>query len=329
MRGSTRMLRWWPRVLRIYDESGRAVRVRVRYLVLLLVAVGFLGFSAVYLPVAMTSVPGFCDNCHLMVEPAELWKESTHSNVNCVECHVNPGFVSEIEHKILSYKEIYAQFFGGGHMPEDIHTPTNASCLQCHYLDREVSPGGDLKIPHREHVEMRDLMCADCHFNVVHSRRGEPGGPPPMDVCYMCHDGDRAPNACSTCHRDPPDENKVHPEGAIQNHGKLARDRTEDCFRCHSERSGFCEDCHKKPPESHTAQDWRYMHNKTVQKEGRSGCNGCHEQEFCDRCHTVQHPPNWVKSHRQFAQSGGEPCYVCHSPGFCQECHEAEQIGSQ
>src|SRR5664279_1645240 len=131
MRGSTRMLRWWPRVLRIYDESGRAVRVRVRYLVLLLVAVGFLGFSAVYLPVAMTSVPGFCDNCHLMVEPAELWKESTHSNVNCVECHVNPGFVSEIEHKILSYKEIYAQFFGGGHMPEDIHTPTNASCLQC------------------------------------------------------------------------------------------------------------------------------------------------------------------------------------------------------
>src|SRR5660398_203580 len=109
MRGSTRMLRWWPRVLRIYDESGRAVRVRVRYLVLLLVAVGFLGFSAVYLPVAMTSVPGFCDKCHLMVEPAELWKESTHSNVNCVECHVNPGFVSEIEHKILSYKEIYAQ----------------------------------------------------------------------------------------------------------------------------------------------------------------------------------------------------------------------------
>src|SRR5660397_227767 len=90
MRGSTRMLRWWPRVLRIYDESGRAVRVRVRYLVLLLVAVGFLGFSAVYLPVAMTSVPGFCDNCHLMVEPTELWKESTHSNVNCVECHVNP-----------------------------------------------------------------------------------------------------------------------------------------------------------------------------------------------------------------------------------------------
>lgn len=320
---------WWPRFLRVYDETGRAVRVRLRYLLLILVAVGFIGFSAVYLPMAMTSVPSFCDNCHLMVEPTELWQESTHANVNCIQCHVNPGFINQVEHKILSYKEIYAQFLGGGEMPEDIHLPDNVACLRCHYLDREVSPGGDIIIPHTAHVQMRDLKCTDCHFNVVHSRRAEPGGPPPMDVCYMCHDGNQAPNECDTCHRDPPDESRAHPEGAVENHGELARGRIEDCRRCHSERSNFCEDCHSKPPQSHQAQDWRYTHNETIAEEGRGGCSGCHEEEFCDQCHKVQHPPNWVQSHTQFAQGGGEPCYVCHSPGFCTECHEAEGVGSQ
>jgi nitrate/TMAO reductase-like tetraheme cytochrome c subunit len=319
----------WPGFLRVYDESGRAVRVRYRYLALIVVAVGFLAVAAVYLPVAMTSTPSFCDNCHLMVEPTELWEQSTHGNVNCIECHVNPGIVNEIEHKILSYKEIYAQIFGSGEMPPDVHLPSNESCLQCHNDDREVSPSGDIKIPHLEHVEMRDLRCADCHFNVVHSRRGEPGGPPPMDVCYMCHDGVKAPDTCATCHLTPPPKEEAHPTDALENHGRMATDRIDDCRRCHSEASRFCEDCHSKPPESHLVPAWRYTHYRAVELKGRDGCYGCHdEEEFCQKCHKVQHPPNWVQSHPEFAQGGGEPCKVCHSPTFCDNCHEVEGAGS-
>lgn len=318
----------WPGFLRIYDDSGRAVRVRYRYLLLMVAAVSFIGFSALYLPVAMTSTPSFCGNCHLMVEPVELWEQSTHGNINCIKCHVEPGFIKELEHKVLSYKEIYAQFFGHGEMPPDIHPPSNKSCLACHSLDREVSPGGDLRIPHRQHVEMQDLKCVDCHFNVVHSRRGEPGGPPPMDVCYMCHDGVRAPNTCETCHLTPPGElsAEAHATDPVESHGALAREREEDCFRCHSERSGFCEDCHSKPPRSHDRSDWRYTHRSDVENRGRSTCLGCHEEAFCDKCHKVQHPPDWVSTHKEFAQGGGEPCLTCHSPAFCGDCHTAEGV---
>ncbi|MCL4368676.1 MAG: NapC/NirT family cytochrome c, partial [Actinobacteria bacterium] len=225
----------WPRFLRIYDESGRPVRIKLRYLLLMGAAVAFVGFSAIYLPVAMTSTPSFCSNCHLMEKPVELWEQSTHANVNCIACHVDPGFLKQLEHKVLSYKEIYANFFGHGGMPPDVKRPTNESCLQCHSLDRQVSPGGDIKIPHREHVEMEGLKCSDCHFNVVHPLEGVAGGSPPMDVCYMCHDGKKAPNACGTCHLSPPDKALAHPQNAIENNGKLAKERIADCRRCHSE----------------------------------------------------------------------------------------------
>jgi nitrate/TMAO reductase-like tetraheme cytochrome c subunit len=316
----------WPRFLRVYDESGRSVRVKYRYVVLMIAAFAFVGILAVYLPVAMTSTPSFCANCHVMQEPKDLWEKSTHANVNCVACHVEPGFLKQLEHKVLSYKEIYTQFFQGAEMAADVKLPTNASCLQCHNIDRVVSTGGDIKIPHRQHVEMQGLKCADCHFNVVHTRNGIPGGAPPMDVCYMCHDGVKAPNACTTCHVKPPDKTQAHPTDAVQNHGKLARARIQDCRRCHSEQSKFCENCHSKPPASHQVATWRYTHRVQVEATGKDTCFGCHQEDFCQKCHKVQHPPDWVQSHPEFAQGGGEPCQVCHSPAFCDRCHVSQGV---
>jgi nitrate/TMAO reductase-like tetraheme cytochrome c subunit len=320
----------WPQLLRVYDESGRAVRIRYRYLLLILFAFTFIVLAGVYLPVAMTSTPNFCANCHLMEEPKQLWDESTHSNVNCMKCHVDPGVMNTLVHKVLSYKEIYYNFFGHGEMPPDVKLPSNEACLQCHSLDREVSPGGDLNIPHRDHVEERGLKCADCHFNVVHTRRAISGGAPPMDMCYMCHDGEQAPNSCETCHNTPREqfeqEGHAGSEDIIDNHGELARDRIEDCRRCHSEQSRFCENCHEQRPETHQREDWRYTHKTEVSAGGQESCNGCHEENFCQKCHKVQHPPDWVQNHNEFAQGGGEPCQVCHSPGFCEDCHTAEGV---
>ena len=316
----------WPRFIRVYDDTGRSVRLHYRYLAAIVVAILFIGLLVVYLPVAMTSTPNFCQNCHLMKQPYDQWQQSTHANVNCVKCHVEPGIMKTLEHKVLSYKEIFANFFGSGSMPEDVKLPTNASCEQCHTLDRVVSPSGDIKIPHRQHVEMQGLKCADCHFNVVHTASGATIGPPPMDVCYMCHDGKKAPNACSTCHVNPPKLSEAHPANALENHGKLAKDRIQDCRRCHSERSKFCENCHSKPPATHSAPAWRYEHKVEVAAKGRDVCYGCHQEDFCQTCHKVQHPPDWQSTHPQFAQGGGDPCMVCHSPGFCDKCHTAKGV---
>jgi nitrate/TMAO reductase-like tetraheme cytochrome c subunit len=311
----------WPRLLRIHDVKGRAIRVRARYLVLILIALAFVGVVVIYLPIALTSVPSFCNRCHSMAEPVAQWEASTHANVNCTSCHVDPGIVKNLEHKVLALKEVYLEWFGTGAMPADIKQPKNANCLQCHNADRTVSPGGGIKIPHQEHVEMQGLRCTDCHFNVVHSRRGTPGGPPPMDVCYMCHDGSKAPNACSTCHVNPPSEQEAHPLSALENHGKLALERPEDCYRCHSAASNFCKDCHSRPPATHQLLDWRYTHQPVVEARGRESCLGCHTEEYCQKCHKVSHPPNWGQTHVQSARGGMEACAVCHSTGFCNACH--------
>jgi nitrate/TMAO reductase-like tetraheme cytochrome c subunit len=312
----------WPKLLRIYDVKGRAVRVRLRYLILMLVALVFVGVFVVYLPIALTSMPSFCGRCHTMTQAVDQWKHSTHANVNCVACHVDPGITKSLEHKVLALKEVYDELFGSGKMPSDIRQPKNSNCLQCHNINRTISPSGDIKIPHQEHVVMQGLNCTDCHFTVVHSLRGTPGAPPPMDVCYMCHDGVKAPNACSTCHVNPPSLQEAHPTDALTSHGKQALANPDSCSRCHSPASNFCENCHSKPPASHQAADWRYTHKTEVAAKGRDVCLGCHTQDFCNTCHTVNHPADWLQVHGQAAVGGIEPCLVCHSTGFCNACHQ-------
>jgi nitrate/TMAO reductase-like tetraheme cytochrome c subunit len=312
----------WPRLLRIYDVKGRAVRIRLRYVVLMLIALLFVALVVIWFPIVLTSDPGFCSRCHSMVTPVDQWKQSTHANVNCTGCHVDPGVIHSLEHKVLALKEVYDELFGSGQMPADIKQPKNENCLQCHNVSRTVSPSGDIKIPHQQHVQMQGLRCTDCHFNVVHSRRGTPGGPPPMDVCYMCHDGKKAPNACATCHANPPSEQSAHPVNAVENHGQLALERPDDCYRCHSKASNFCQDCHNQPPATHQLLDWRYTHRAEVEAKGRQVCLGCHTEQFCQKCHEVTHPPDWVRTHAQFAKGGLESCAVCHSTGFCNNCHK-------
>ena len=214
--------------------------------------------AVVYLPVAMTSTPSFCQNCHLMKEPAKLWEESTHANVNCVKCHVDPGVVKTLEHKALSYKEIYFNFFGkGAHARGRDARRTNEACLQCHNLDRTVSPGGDIKIPHREHVEMRDLKCADCHFNVVHTRRATPSG----SAAHGCllHVPRRQEGSERVQHvphqpgqdlrsrrtRSTPSRTTASWPGTG---AKTAAAATANVPR-------FCENCHSKPPAIHQLAD--------------------------------------------------------------------------
>ena len=114
----------WPRFLRVYDDTGRSVRLHYRYLAAIGAAVVFIGLLVVYLPVAMTSTPDFCQNCHLDEGTLRRSGSSRRTrNVNCVKCHVDPGIMKALEHKVLSYKEIFANFFGSGSMPEDIKLP--------------------------------------------------------------------------------------------------------------------------------------------------------------------------------------------------------------
>ncbi|GAB4251423.1 MAG: hypothetical protein Kow00129_12280 [Thermoleophilia bacterium] len=234
--------------IRVYDAGGRAVRIKLRYLVLLALGIAAVAGAFLFLPVYITQTPSFCSNCHIMDPFIDSWERSTHSKFGCVECHVKPGVVNHFVNQIRVTENIYENFFGTADMPATISSASNENCLQdgCHSLNRTASTSGDLKIPHREHVQLRDLECKHCHFNVVHTVDG--GTPvPPMGVCAMCHDGTQAPNTCDTCHERPPSAEGVHPEEmAVEEHAEIARGRVRDCFDCHHSDQSFCaqEGCH-------------------------------------------------------------------------------------
>ena len=231
-----------PLKFRVYDASGRAVRIKRRYLILVVLGIVAVAGAVLFVPFYVTTTPGFCSNCHLMEPFINSWEHSTHSKFGCASCHVKPGLVNHVINSVMVSKNIYLNYIGKATMPAQIRSATNDDCLQsnCHTTNRTASTSGDLKITHKEHVEMLNLQCKDCHFNVVHTPTG--GTPvPPMGVCAMCHDGKKAPNACTTCHKNPPSAaaEANHPT-ALSDHAAIAKGRETDCFRCHHADTSFC-----------------------------------------------------------------------------------------
>ena len=56
---------------------------------------------------------------------------------------------------------------------------------------------------HDEHLELRNLLCVDCHDTVSHKLPGQNEGVS-MVTCAMCHNEQGAPDACDFCHAAPP-----------------------------------------------------------------------------------------------------------------------------
>ncbi len=42
---------------------------------------------------------------------------SAHSEITCVQCHIKPGFINMMTHKVISLKEVYHHVMG---IPEQI-----------------------------------------------------------------------------------------------------------------------------------------------------------------------------------------------------------------
>ena len=64
----------------------------------------FLGLVIVTLIVLvkLTSQPGFCVTCHYMKPYFASWKESSHRNVHCTECHFPPGVKGTVSGKFTA-----------------------------------------------------------------------------------------------------------------------------------------------------------------------------------------------------------------------------------
>jgi hypothetical protein len=208
------------------------------------------------------------------------WKVSTHAEAGCETCHVRPRLLERSLYRVRMAGEFYVSLVVPSRVPSVFAAPTDEACLVCHSDLRTVSPEGDLKIPHRAHVSILKMHCIECHAFLVHEKSPEGKHTPPMAACLKCHDGDKAKNACSACHTEKAAPASHKAKDWLIVHGKEPV-RT-DCEKCHKWAADWCADCHTQRPRSHGA-DWRTVHGARVAVH--RGCEACHVDTFCIRCH--------------------------------------------
>ncbi|WP_342433005.1 NapC/NirT family cytochrome c [Neobacillus sp. FSL H8-0543] len=133
-------------------------------------------FGGGYGVISFTNSPTFCANCHEMAPEVTTHTASAHSEITCVQCHIKPGFVNMMTHKVISLKEVYHHVMG---IPEQIvqtehEAVSDENCLQCHSKNRLVTASKDLIVNHKGHIE-EGVPCISCHAGVVHAKMAARG----------------------------------------------------------------------------------------------------------------------------------------------------------
>lgn len=224
--------------------------------------------------------PGYLRRIPTFSQPVAEWSRSSHAEVSCEQCHVQPGMLARARYGLRMAGEFYLRIPVSSRVPEVMVSPTNAACLVCHSDLRTVSPEGDLRIPHRAHVEILKMRCVECHSNLVHEPGSDGKNVPPMESCLTCHDGDIAKDSCSACHTEKAAPKSHAASDWLVVHADQAESAT--CPTCHRWAEDWCTDCHTQRPVSHGG-DWRATHGRAV--ESHRSCEACHAGGFCIRCH--------------------------------------------
>lgn len=249
----------------------------------LLVAAVVVLIAALVVPVVATLRPDYYEKYPALSERMDHWATSTHSKISCAACHVKPGAGGAVKYAVEAIPAFYSRQITGPSKVNLLGTPGIDACRKCHTAYRKVAPSGDLLIPHKAHVEVLKMDCADCHKNLVHSPNRRGFNRPEMEGCLeQCHDGDKASDACVDCHTHKNTPKTHDRKDWLQVHGKQAD--MEDCGSCHDWTPDYCADCHEKRPASHVG-NWKTAHAAPAKERG-DGCTVCHGGErFCKECH--------------------------------------------
>jgi hypothetical protein len=255
-------------------SAGRRAALRAAGIVALLLLV------FVALPAVIATQPGFMQRYPSLKVEYSTWAASAnHKGVACQRCHVAPDAFAQTAYGLTMASQFYVSIVDPNAAPPAFQKPTIAACSSCHRTLITTTPKGDLKIPHRAHVDVLKIECATCHQYLVHQLSPEGGHTPTMAACLKCHNGQIAKNACATCHTNKatpashsaPDWDIVH-----------AQKQTPECAKCHGWTQHWCTDCHSRRPTSH-GPDWRTVHGAAVKVH--RNCEACHTGAFCITCH--------------------------------------------
>lgn len=291
---------------------------------------------------AATNQPAFCSVCHKTMSPEyTTWSVTSHANINCTACHIKPGLINTLEHKIMTMKEPVLYLTGTWEKPiKPTEIVENENCQRCHSKNRNFTVEGDLIIPHERHEEA-GILCVACHAGVAHAKiyeRGLTGEKAPvqpedwtvkyaktvatpeftnpdMDTCIQCHHKRKVPISCETCHKSiyTPTNHKNKTTWRT-GHGLEAEKNVKSCQSCHN--YGFTD---SKIKLDNPAAAYAWSNN------------------FCSSCHSKMPPGHnnttWRNEHGQAEKVKGiKNCEACHRPNdkypdkaptkvACNQCH--------
>ena len=300
-------------------------------LLVLVVTVG--GISA-------TMSPGFCKLCHKTMTPEFVtWQNSSHSQIDCVDCHMEPGIVNIVKEKIGATGHLYdyvTENYKENWPIKMKHELPSYLCEQCHSVsNRNFTLSGDLKVPHELHGQ-KGVSCVQCHSGVAH---GNIAGRKVTEGANV------------SVWTDKEGKENMAPE--------FVRPDMDTCVACHMNPPKFgikdvksvtfsCEACHENiyTPQSHKAAVWQGTHGLDAE-QNLTSCVGCHaigsnegfeakgivqvknpnpqvqdyvwKTDFCVNCHS-QKPKDhidksqWLPNHKNVVASKQvKNCIACHS----------------
>ncbi|MFN7251921.1 MAG: cytochrome c3 family protein [Anaerobacillus sp.] len=274
-----------------------------KFLFFLIVTFFGIAFST-YGALAVTSTQTFCNSCHEMAPENVTHLSTSHSEVKCTKCHIEPGFPQTVKGKVMALKEVYRHVTRTQPNPIAVtHAVNDVVCLRCHSVNRDITASGDLVVDHDKHIS-KGISCVTCHSGVAHAKAVERGLNtndlfdywtmdnaevlvttnyinPNMGTCIECHekynDGLepwKENNYALTIPPNKLDESyqAVPSNVVLQEVVKQMKDEVEismECITCHTDID---------TPKDHEHKQWNNNHGKVALEE-LDKCLSCHDED--------------------------------------------------
>ncbi len=302
--------------------SGVNIFRQLKWSVKILLLLGIFSFFAAG-AIVVTGTTGFCNSCHVMNPYYDSWQNSKHSEVNCLDCHLQPGFTGYIKGKINGLAQAVDCMVGRvGKKPNA--TVVDASCMrpECHTVEKIAEDdvnNVDVKFTHEKHVgKVVDgvrITCGMCHSHF----EGDEHFNVNKNVCFACHflrqretEKRLVQTHCTDCHEVP---DRTIKRGLVTiNHTEFLSYKASCETSCHKREvqkmsevaDTICLNCHSyrktNQPENvalHNSMEMHAAHTKDEKVE----CFACHgkvphgqtEVESltvmmdCQNCHSHTH----------------------------------------
>jgi c(7)-type cytochrome triheme protein len=232
------------------------------------------------------------------------------AGIACADCHV----------AAKTSKEASDNLHAGHDQCKTCHEDqVNNTCGYCHANPDDIQPVqlAERKIffAHEKHLAMKGVECATCHTGIEDAERPSQATIPEMESCTSCHNGNKAPSTCESCHVTlaglVPKDHLV--ANFKREHKQLTRlgDLETRCATCHTEN--FCADCH----EDRGLLGFGVRDLMTDPAVRGSASDGPKQLSLA-----LVHDLNYRFTHGMDAKGRSADCYTCHSASeFCAECH--------